>query len=217
MTGIKFADSGIIEGWAAPYGSPTHRDAQGEWFSPRTDFALDLIPTNRPLLIDHGLTEAGPAVVGRIMTAERRPEGLWIRAQLDRAGRYFGKIRDQLAAGALSFSSATMAHLARVAPNGEILSWPWVETSLTPTPASRDARITTVKAAVAHYAEIGQPMTALKALVFGEREPIEPSPEEIAYAIATKEALRVEALGAWAEYRQIAGKIDSRLARLMGR
>src|SRR5450759_1465077 len=98
MNGIKFADSGIVEGWAAPYGSPTNRDSQGEGFSPRTDFQLDLIPAGRPLLIGHGLGEAGPAVVGRITAAEQRSGGLWIRAQLDRAGRYFGKIRDQLAA-----------------------------------------------------------------------------------------------------------------------
>jgi hypothetical protein len=187
MTSIKFADSGIIEGWAAPYGSPTHRDAQGEWFSPRTDFGLDLIPTGRPLLIGHGLTDAGVAVVGRIASAERRPEGLWIRAQLDRAGRYFGKIRDQLAAGVLSFSSATMAHLAKTGRDGEILAWPLVEVSLTATPSSSDARIVSVKNAVAHYAEIGQPMTALKALVFSPAELA-----EAAYKSATVEVDRIE-------------------------
>jgi hypothetical protein len=186
MNGIKFADTGIIEGWAAPYGSPTHRDAQGEWFSPRTDFGLDLIPTGRPLLIGHGLTEAGPAVVGRIASAERRPEGLWIRAQLDRAGRYFARIRDELAAGALAFSSATMAHLAKTGRDGEILAWPLVEVSLTATPASADARIVSVKNAVAHFAEIGQPMTALKALVF--------SPAELAEAAYKSATASVDAI-----------------------
>ena len=115
MNGIKFADAGVIEGWAAPFCSPTHRDAQGEWFSPRTDFALDMIPNARPLLIGHGLGAAGPVVVGRITGAEKRAEGLWIRAQLDKAGAHFGRIRDALAKGLLSFSSGTMAHLARVA------------------------------------------------------------------------------------------------------
>ena len=211
MNGIKFAEAGIIEGWAAPYGSPTRRDAAGEWFSQNTNFALDLIPAGRPLLIGHGLTEAGPAVVGRIASAERRPEGLWIRAQLDRAGRYFGKIRDQLAAGALSFSSATMAHLAKVAPDGEILAWPLVEVSLTATPSSRDARIVSVKNAVAHFGEIGQPPSALKSLVLGPG-----AAEEQDFLLAMVKVDRAETRRAGAEaeaeYRTIAAKMDRRLA-----
>jgi hypothetical protein len=191
MSGIKFADAGVIEGWAAPFGSPTHKDAQGEWFSPRTDFALDMIPNGRPLLISHGVGAAGPVVVGRITVAEKRAEGLWISAQLDKAGAHFGRIRDALAKGLLSFSSGTMAHLARVAGNGEILAWPLVETSLTDSPASADARIVTVKHAVEHYAAIGQPMTALKSLVFGEREP---TPADVAYAKFARASASVDAI-----------------------
>jgi hypothetical protein len=211
MSSIKFADAGVIEGWAAPYGSPTNRDAQGEWFSPRTDFQLDLIPAGRPLLIGHGLTEAGPAVVGRITAAERRSGGLWITAQLDRAGRYFGKIRDQLAAGALSFSSATMAHLAQVAPDGEIRRWPFVECSLTATPSSRDARIVSVKNAVAHFGEIGQPPSALKSLVLG---PGAAEEEDFILAMVKVDRIETRRAGAEAaaEYAAIAAKIDRRLA-----
>jgi hypothetical protein len=172
-----------------------------------------MIPNGRPLLISHGVGAAGPIVVGRITVAEKRAEGLWISAQLDRAGAHFARIRDALAKGLLSFSSGTMAHLARVAGNGEILAWPLVETSLTDRPASADARIVSVKNAVAHFAEIGQPMTALKALVFGDREPIEPSPEEVAYAAALKEAARVEGMAAFMEYRAISADLDRRLAR----
>src|SRR5450759_2998054 len=191
MSGIKFADTGIVEGWAAPYGSSTNRDSQGEWFSPRTDFQLDLIPAGRPLLIGHGLTpEAGPAVVGRITAAERRPEGLWIRAQLDRASAHFGRVRDALAKGLLSFSSATMAHLARVAPSGEIMSWPLVEVSLTDRPSSADARIVSVRSAIAHFDEIGQPKSALKSLVFGDREP---TAADVEYAKFNRAAAEVDA------------------------
>ena len=103
-----------------------------------------------------------------------------------------------------------MPHLARVAPNGEILSWPLVEVSLTDHPASRDARITNVRSAAAHYQTIGAPVSAFKAYLL---PPLDPSPEERAYAIATKEALRVEALGALAEYRHIVAAQDARLSR----
>jgi hypothetical protein len=210
MNALKFADAGVIEGWAAPYGSPTHRDAQGEWFSPRTDFALDMIPNARPLLIGHGLGAAGPVVVGRITGAEKRAEGLWIRAQLDKAGAHFGRIRDALAKGLLSFSSGTLAHLARVAANGEILAWPLVETSLTDRPASADARIVSVKHAVEHYAAIGQPASALKSLVFGGREP---TAEEIGYVRAIAEVNRVEARAVELEYRAIQADLNRRFGR----
>jgi len=211
MNGIKFADSGIVEGWAAPYGSPTNRDSQGEWFSPRTDFQLDLIPAGRPLLIGHGLGEAGPAVVGRITAAERRPEGLWIRAQLDRASAHFGRVRDALAKGLLSFSSATMAHLARTAPSGEILSWPLVEVSLTDRPSNRDARIVSVKNAVAHFGEIGMPPSALKSLVLG---PGAAEHEDFLLAMVKVDRIETRRAGAEAEaeYRTIAAKMDRRLA-----
>ncbi len=207
---IKFADSGVIEGWAAPFGSPQHLDSHGEFFSPRTNFQLDLIPAGRPLLIGHGLGEAGPAVVGRITATERRPEGLWIRAQLDKASAHFGRVRDALAKGLLSFSSATMAHLAKVAPNGEILSWPLVEVSLTDRPASADARIVSVRSAISHFGEIGQPASALKSLVMGGREP---TAEEIAYVRASTEANRVEARAVELEFHAIKADLNRRFGR----
>ena len=211
MNGIKFAEGGIVEGWAAPYGSPTHRDAQGEWFSPRTDFALDLIPTNRPILISHGLGAAGPTVVGRITHVERRAGGLWIRGALDRASAHWGRIKDALEKGLLSFSSATMAHLAQVAPDGEIRRWPFVECSLTATPSSRDARIVSVKNAVAHFGEIGQAPSALKSLVLG---PGAAEYEDFLLAMVKVDRAETRRAGAEAEaeYRTIAAKMDRRLA-----
>jgi hypothetical protein len=217
MTSIKYLDSGEIAGWGAPFGDPAHKDAHGEFFSARTDFQLNLIPNARPVLIGHGLTGAGPVVVGRITGAEKRDRGLWVTAVLDRASTHFERIKAALAKGLLSFSSGTMAHLARVGAGGEILSWPLIEVSLTQSPASQDARIVSVREAVAHYAAIGQPQTALKAVVFGARAPIEPSPEELAYADALKEAARVEGMAAFMEYRQIAAKMDRRLGQIRSR
>jgi hypothetical protein len=218
MNALKFAEGGIIEGIAAPYGSPSHRDAHGEFFAPATDFRLDWF-TERPLLIGHGIGASGPTVVGKVVAVEKRPEGLWCRAILDKAGAFFGKIRDQLAAGALSFSSATLPHLAKVAANGAIESWPLVEISLTDRPASRDARITNVRSAAAHYQTIGAPVSAFKAYLLPPSP--DPSPEERAYAAISTAVDRIEtrraAASTAAEYAAIAGKMDSRLGRLMGR
>jgi hypothetical protein len=209
MNALKFADTGVVEGIAAPNGSPSHRDAHGEFFEPATDFRLDWF-TERPLLIGHGIGAAGSEVVGKVVAVEKRAEGLWIRAQLDKAGAHFARIRDALAKGLLSFSSATMPHLARVAANGAIESWPLVEVSLTDRPASADARITSVRSAAAHYQTIGAPVSAFKAYLL---PPPDPSPEEREYAAASAAVDRIEARKAWERYRGLCADIDRRLGR----
>lgn len=167
MSGVKFADEGIVEGLGVPFGSPDRRDAHGEYFDARTDLGLDWFPTDRPLLLHHGVGEAGPTVIGRVVAVERRPEGVWVKAVLDRAGKFFGRVRDMLEQGALSFSSGTMAHLIQRDSDGHIARWPLIEMSLTRTPASPDAQVYSVKAseALAHFAAIGLPASGLKGLL----------------------------------------------------
>jgi len=179
------------------------------FFTSRTNFELGWF-AERPALIGHGLGASGPTVVGKVTRVEQRPEGLWCRVVLDKAGAFFGKIRDQLAAGALSFSSATMPHLAKVTPSGEITDWPLVEVSVTSSPASRDARITSVRSAAAHYQEIGAPVAGFKMHLV---PPPDPSPEEREYAAASAAVDRIEARKAWERYRGICADIDRRLAR----
>jgi len=67
-----------------------------------------------------------------------------------------------------------------------------------------------VKNAVAHFGEIGQPASALKSLVFGGREP---TAEEIAYVRATAEVNRVEARAAELEFRAIQADLSRRFGR----
>lgn len=166
MSGLKFAEQGEITGIAIPYGSPDRRDGHGEWFDADTDMLLDWFG-ERPLLLHHGRSDAGPVAVGRVIAVEKRPEGLWVRAQLDRAGAWFARVRDMLQAGSLGFSSGALAHLVKTDPSGRILRWPWVELSLTPSPASADARIYSVKsdAALAHFAAAGLKATGLDDLL----------------------------------------------------
>ncbi len=215
MNGIKFADSGIVEGYAAPWGSPQRRDLQGEYFDAQTDFQLGWFET-RPLILDHGIGRAGAGseVVGRVLAAEKRADGLWVRCQLDKASRWFAHVRDLLARGSLAFSSATLPHLARVDSDGRIRAWPFVELSLTTSPASSDARITSVKALVDHFGAIGVPPTALKGLVYGAAAPSLTGSaaeallrefQEITASIDGREALR--------DFRRIDARLYRRLAR----
>jgi hypothetical protein len=138
----------LIEGLAIPFGGPlAGKDFDGEHFEPDTDLCLPWFgATGRPALYGHGLNGAVKAdVVGRQVSLEQRPEGWWIQAELDKRSRYrdmIGKLVDQ---GALSFSSGAMPHLVQTKSDGTITRWPWVEISLTPTPANPLAAVYAVK------------------------------------------------------------------------
>ncbi|MDQ3127298.1 MAG: hypothetical protein M3Q66_02410 [Chloroflexota bacterium] len=165
MPGLKFADEGIVEGLGVPFGAPDRKDAHGEYFDQTTEFDLGWFG-ERPLLYHHGIGEAGPAVIGRV-SVEPRPEGLWVRAVLDRAGKFFERVKTLLQDGRLGFSSGSLGHLVRTRPDGHIDYWPLVEMSLTPTPASRDAAVYSVKADAAfdHFRAAGLATAGLKSFL----------------------------------------------------
>jgi hypothetical protein len=152
----------IIQILAVPFGGPfpngkSGADTDGEYFSDRTDLCLDWFPTERPLLYDHGEnTKTGIDVIGRIdsSTATKAADGWWVQAQLNRKSKYFDSIRALIDANGLYGSSGAMPHLVKRARDGEILRWPWVEQSLTPTPANIFARVQPGEAAK-HYKSAG--------------------------------------------------------------
>jgi hypothetical protein len=147
----------LIEGLAIPWGGPLPggKDLDGEYFDKSTDLALDWF-TERPLLFDHGVDGVTKAsVIGRQVKADITDEGVWVQAHLDRNSRYRTAVGKLIENDALSFSSGAMAHLARIdGKSGHIERWPWVELSLTATPANPSARVYQVKStdAFAHLA-----------------------------------------------------------------
>jgi len=136
---VKFAEGSDTEliGLLAPYGGPFNgSDIQGERFSAKTDFCFDWF-TERPLLYHHGLDpDVGTAVVGRIKALPIDDVGVWMKAQLDKGSKYYAAIKKLIEQGALQLSSGAMSHLTKVAKTGDILRWPLVEGTLTPTPAN---------------------------------------------------------------------------------
>ena len=106
---------------------PGHRsgkDAHGEYFSPRTDFAAEDFPTP-PLLYYHGYDEgnrkmAKPVVTGKFVSRRDTPQGHALIYKL-KAGRY-ADLQWAAARG------ARVKYLAR-APDGELLYWPLAEVS----------------------------------------------------------------------------------------
>lgn len=158
---VKFAEGSdnIIEGLAVPFGGPFGgKDLDGESFGPDTDLALEWFPDEgRPVIYHHGLDEGmKTALVGRQIAREVQDAGHWVKVQLDKRNRYFEQIADMVKDGLLSFSSGSLGHLVAVEDDGKIKAWPWVELSLTPTPANPDAAVYAVKAsdAIAHIAAV---------------------------------------------------------------
>ncbi len=140
---MQLVSRNTLEGLAVPFGSPSRRDLQGEWFSKRTNLFLDWFPTDgRPTLYHHGMDGKVEAeAVGRQISHEVGEDGVWVEVQLARRNKWLELIRRLLEADGLGFSSGALPSLVQKAASGEILAWPWVELSLTPTPASSDARI----------------------------------------------------------------------------
>lgn len=138
MDAVKFIDGSLtlVRGLGMPYGGPVDgKDLEGEFFSPRTDFMFDFLAGERPVLYDHGHEPSVKAdIVGRVVEYNRTDAGVWTIVQLDRRARYLAALQELVDRGAMSFSSGAYPSLVEIEKSGEILRWPWVELSLTPTP-----------------------------------------------------------------------------------
>jgi len=138
---VKFIDGSLslVRGLGMPFGGPFGgKDTDGEFFSERTDFMYDFLAGERPTLYHHGLDpEMDGAIVGRVVEHAKSDMGVWTIVQLDRRAKYIDAISQLVEDKALSFSAGAYPSLVQIdRKTGEILRWPWVELSLTPTPAN---------------------------------------------------------------------------------
>lgn len=201
MGAIKLLGEDTIEILAFPLGGPFEgKDGDGEYFSLKTDLCLDWFPAERPLLYHHGLDDGpGADVIGRIDCKSLRlvdDEGYWVTAQLDKRSRYFKRVKQLIEQGALGGSSGAMPHLVRRAKDGELLRWPWIEQSLTPTPCNPYSAVTYAEAAK-HYKSLDIDLpdeSALKADHPGDGGSVSPP-------AAAKEGEAIPADGARSESR----------------
>ena len=150
---VKDLSKGLIKGLAIPFGGPVNgRDLEGEAFTKDTEFRLDWF-SERPLLYQHGWDkELRLAVVGRQTKATVQERGIWAEAQLDMAHEYAKDVAGLLGKQALYFSSGAHPNHVRTTSAGLITEWPWIELSLTPTPANPYAVINVGRTAKAFKA-----------------------------------------------------------------
>ena len=149
---VKGSDA-IVEGWGMPFFGPAKgedgigRDLDGEFFSPNTDFLFDWFRGERPTLYQHTWDKAiGTDRLGGVVGHEKREQGIWVRTQLDIRSQWYEAVRELIGSDALSFSSGAYPAGVVVSKAGEILRWPWVEMTLTPSPMNPYASLAALKA-----------------------------------------------------------------------
>jgi hypothetical protein len=132
---------------AIPFGGPFKgKDLDGEYFSPKTDVKPSWFH-ERPVLFHHAMDEVlKDEDLGTEDDLTLEKDGWWGTVWLDRSSRYWEHVNGLLAAGKMYGSSGALGHLVKKAPDGEILVWPHIEQTLTPTPANPFARVVPAKA-----------------------------------------------------------------------
>lgn len=205
---VKFAEGSddTIEGIGIPFGGPfgSGKDIQGESFTKSTDFCLDWFE-KRPLLYDHALNGTIKTYkVGDVFAAEAQDDGIFVKAELSKRGRYYNIVRKLIDQQALGFSSGAVPYLVQQDANKNITRWPWFELSLTTTPANPDAVVYAVKASDAldhmEAANIDIPAPVEAALKAFDEWATEQTPETPASEPYADETERVLAgFKAWVE------------------
>jgi hypothetical protein len=136
---------------AIPFGGPFKggKDLDGEFFSARTDVKATWF-RERPALFQHGADKIiGSDEIGTEGEMKQEDDGWWADLWLDRSHRYWAQVDALLRAGKMYGSSGALSHLVRKdRATGEILVWPHIEQTLTPTPANPYARITASKSLI---------------------------------------------------------------------
>lgn len=118
----------------APFGSPEDLDWDGQFFSAKTDFMLDVGET-RPVLYMHGRGPEGkplqsPEVVGKATVLKKDEKGLWFEVILDVTKALGKRLWEKALKGLVRASTGCVAHLFREGAKGEILKWNIGELSL---------------------------------------------------------------------------------------
>ena len=118
-----------LEALGVPFGGHLDgKDYDGEFFSPRTDFMME-VGDSRPVLYYHGLNawgaeESRPEVIGKATLVRIDQKGLWFDILLDKSKTLAKRIWESAIKGIVKASSGAVGYLKRkVEHTGEILTW----------------------------------------------------------------------------------------------
>jgi len=113
------------------------KDAYETYFDASTRFYLDWFE-KRPWIYEHTMhprIEPSRAKMGMWDETELTDEGLFVRGELDRSNVYWKDYRVLADAEVLYPSSGTLSYAMRVAEDGHVDDWPFIEGTSTVTPA----------------------------------------------------------------------------------
>lgn len=167
---IKAVGDWELDVLAIPYGGPTEKDSQGEYFSQETNLYLDAFKS--PLVVyyhghdPNGRPQGEPEVIGTAVGVEQRGDGVWVRVMLDKLSQYAKRVWEAAKQGIARASSGSISHLVRTASDGRILSWPLAELSLFDTDPSRQPAnpyAVALPVMKANYAKSGEELPDLPA------------------------------------------------------
>ena len=128
-------DAWELDVLGVPFGGPDDgKDADGEYFDAETNLHEDKFGLPA-IAYYHGGDDSGemaesPEYIGRALSSETRPDGVWYRVALDKANELAQRVWDAAQRGVARASSGTVGHLARRGEGGHILEWPVAEMSL---------------------------------------------------------------------------------------
>jgi len=126
----EYADETLIaEGHGIYFGG---HDLVGDTFDKTTNFDLGFAPKKK-LLYSHRKNPAVKSVIGYVTETRVDDEGVFFRAELDKAFKYRKAVKKLADLGLLGMSSGSADQLVS-RENGVIKEWPILELSLTPTP-----------------------------------------------------------------------------------
>jgi hypothetical protein len=135
---IKALGANRVGGYMVLWGSEKAKDLDQEWFTPATEEMTAVFKAmgKLPYLYNHATDGTlKTSLVGTIDVMAPDDTGLWYEAQLDQNNKYMSAIQKLVKQRALGTSSGTLPGARQVAKSGQILRWPIVEGSMTPTPA----------------------------------------------------------------------------------
>ncbi len=129
---IKTVDNGImeLEVLAIPFGSPTDRDDQKQYFTPNTNIMTE-IGDKRPAVYYHGVTKGAPIEYGQAELIRKDYLGWWFKIVLPEGAKFAKRLWKAAQTGALFASTGTAGILHRVNQyTGEITTWGLGEVAL---------------------------------------------------------------------------------------
>ena len=149
---VKALGSGLVGGPVVQFGSPSTADRQGDYFTANTDYGLD-VSTKSRVVYHHGMGKYGPKKFG-VADLKADRYAIWAEAQLDMSDADAKALYEAVESGKIGWSSGSVERLVRrqdVKGTSEILSWPLIEVSLTPTPVDKRNKAVAIKAMMDGY------------------------------------------------------------------